>query len=184
MESSAFVLGAALASLPPHLLPSVKAVIAPIRDFFIVLFFAAMGMLIHPKFIIANFFHICVALILICFVKFCILWICLIVANKSKNDATKIALGLSHVGEFGFILVAKGFEMGIISRHVYLLLIGVTAVSLVFTPLMLRMLSKYGPPSTVGAGYGKVSDDRLRLPRSWRTFFNELNKRLETLCPN
>ncbi|MCG9889662.1 MAG: NAD-binding protein, partial [Thermosynechococcaceae cyanobacterium MS004] len=51
-------------------------------------------------------------------------------------------LGLAQIGEFSFVLVSEGQTLGLISRQVYLLVLGTTAVTLVVTPFVLKLLPK------------------------------------------
>lgn len=49
-------------------------------------------------------------------------------------------LGLAQIGEFSFVLASEGQQLGLVSRRVYLLILGTTAVTLVLTPFVLRLL--------------------------------------------
>jgi monovalent cation:H+ antiporter-2, CPA2 family len=49
-------------------------------------------------------------------------------------------LGLAQIGEFSFVLASEGRNLGLVSRRVYLLLLGTTAVTLVVTPFILRLI--------------------------------------------
>jgi len=47
-------------------------------------------------------------------------------------------LGLAQIGEFSFVLASEGQKLGLVSRRVYLLILGTTAVTLVITPFLLK----------------------------------------------
>jgi monovalent cation:H+ antiporter-2, CPA2 family len=47
-------------------------------------------------------------------------------------------LGLAQIGEFSFVLASEGRTLGLVSKQVYLLILGTTAVTLVVTPFVLR----------------------------------------------
>ena len=44
------------------------------------------------------------------------------------------------LGEFSFVLASEGQKLGLVSRKVYLLILGTTAVTLVITPFVLRLV--------------------------------------------
>jgi CPA2 family monovalent cation:H+ antiporter-2 len=47
-------------------------------------------------------------------------------------------LGLAQIGEFSFVLASEGQKLGLVSRRVYLLTLGTTAVTLMVTPFLLK----------------------------------------------
>jgi CPA2 family monovalent cation:H+ antiporter-2 len=49
-------------------------------------------------------------------------------------------LGLAQIGEFSFVLASEGQVLGLVSRQVYLLILGTTAVTLILTPFVLRLV--------------------------------------------
>jgi monovalent cation:H+ antiporter-2, CPA2 family len=56
------------------------------------------------------------------------------------KTALIVGLGLAQIGEFSFVLASKGQMLGLVSRRVYLLILGTTAVTLVVTPFVLRFV--------------------------------------------
>lgn len=114
--------------------------VEPIRDIFATLFFAAVGMLIDPGFIWNNLELILglVALVLVC--KFLIVTPLVRAFRYSLKTSLIVGLGLAQIGEFSFVLASKGQALGLVSRRVYLLLLGTTAVTLLITPFVLRLV--------------------------------------------
>jgi monovalent cation:H+ antiporter-2, CPA2 family len=49
-------------------------------------------------------------------------------------------LGLAQIGEFSFVLASEGQALGLVSRRIYLLTLGTTAVTLMLTPFVLRLV--------------------------------------------
>ncbi len=49
-------------------------------------------------------------------------------------------LGLAQIGEFSFVLASEGQSLGLVSRQIYLLILGTTAVTLMLTPFVLRLV--------------------------------------------
>jgi monovalent cation:H+ antiporter-2, CPA2 family len=114
--------------------------VEPIRDIFASLFFAAVGMLIDPVFIWNNL-ELILGLVALVFVgKFLIITPLVRAFRYPLKTALIAGFGLAQIGEFSFVLASKGQVLGVVSRPVYLLILGTTAVTLVFTPFVLRLI--------------------------------------------
>lgn len=116
------------------------AYVEPIRDIFATLFFASIGMLIDPVFV-WNHWELILGLVsLVILGK--VLITTPIVASFGYPWKTAIitGLGLAQIGEFSFVLTSEGQELGLISRDVYLLILGTTAVTLIITPFVLQLM--------------------------------------------
>ncbi|HEY9658656.1 MAG TPA: cation:proton antiporter, partial [Allocoleopsis sp.] len=117
--------------------------VEPIRDIFATLFFAAVGMLIDPSFIWSNL-ELILGLVALVFVgKFLIITPLVRAFGYSLKTSLIVGLGLAQIGEFSFVLASKGQVLGLVSRQVYLLILGTTAVTLVFTPFVLRLIPQF-----------------------------------------
>ncbi|NEQ22998.1 MAG: cation:proton antiporter, partial [Microcoleus sp. SIO2G3] len=114
--------------------------VEPIRDIFASLFFAAIGMLIDPVFLWNNL-ELILGLVAIVFVgKFLIISPLVVLFRYPLKTALIAGLGLAQIGEFSFVLASQGQMLGLVSRRVYLLILGTTAVTLVITPFVLRLV--------------------------------------------
>lgn len=114
--------------------------VEPIRDIFASLFFAAIGMLIDPIFLWNNL-ELILGLVAIVFVgKFLIITPLVYLFRYPLKTALIAGLGLAQIGEFSFVLASEGQVLGLVSRRVYLLILGTTAVTLVITPFVLRLV--------------------------------------------
>lgn len=116
--------------------------VEPIRDIFASLFFAAVGMLIDPGFIWNNL-ELILGLVALTFVgKFLIVLPLVRLFRYPLKTALIAGLGLAQIGEFSFVLASKGQALGLVSRQVYLLILGTTAVTLLITPFVLRAVPR------------------------------------------
>jgi monovalent cation:H+ antiporter-2, CPA2 family len=112
--------------------------VEPIRDIFASLFFASIGMLIDPGFLWNNL-ELILGLVALVFIgKFLIVTPLVRVFGYPLKTAIIAGLGLAQIGEFSFVLASEGQSLGLVSRRVYLLILGTTAVTLVLTPFVLR----------------------------------------------
>jgi CPA2 family monovalent cation:H+ antiporter-2 len=116
--------------------------VEPLRDIFAALFFASIGMLIDPFFLWNNL-ELILGLVAIVFVgKFLIITPLVRLFRYPLKTALIAGLGLAQIGEFSFVLASEGQSLGLVSRRVYLLILGTTAVTLVLTPFVLRLVPK------------------------------------------
>jgi CPA2 family monovalent cation:H+ antiporter-2 len=114
--------------------------VEPLRDIFACLFFATIGMLIDPVFLWHNL-ELILGLVALVFVgKFLIITPLVLLFRYPLKTALITGLGLAQIGEFSFVLASEGLSLGLVSRRVYLLVLGTTAVTLVLTPFILRLI--------------------------------------------
>ncbi len=97
-------------------------------------------MLIDPLFLWNNL-ELILGLVALVFVgKFLIITPLVKLFRYPLKTALITGLGLAQIGEFSFVLASEGQSLGLVSRRVYLLLLGTTAVTLVLTPFVLRLV--------------------------------------------
>ncbi|CAI2179813.1 16133_t:CDS:2 [Funneliformis geosporum] len=119
---------------------SSKNVVIPVRDIFSCLFFACIGLHVYPSFLINEgplLFTLTAGAIGF---KFITSTISLTLLGHSLQKASKMAIGLSQISEFAFVLGSKAKGFGIISREVYYLLLTTTSLSLMVTPILWNIL--------------------------------------------
>ncbi|MBI4783623.1 MAG: cation:proton antiporter [Oscillatoriophycideae cyanobacterium NC_groundwater_1537_Pr4_S-0.65um_50_18] len=114
--------------------------VEPIRDIFASLFFAAIGMLIDPTFIWNNLELILGLVGLVLLGKFLLVTPLVRAFGYPLKTSLIVGLGLAQIGEFSFVLASKGQVLGLVSRRIYLLILGTTAVTLMITPFLLRLV--------------------------------------------
>ncbi|WOK96984.1 K(+) efflux antiporter 4-like [Canna indica] len=121
--------------------------IEPIRNFFAALFLASIGMLIHVHFLWNHVDILLAAVILVITVKTIV--IALVVKGFGYNNKTSILVGMSlaQIGEFAFVLLSRASNLHLVEGKLYLLLLGTTALSLVTTPLLFKLI-----PSVIHLG--------------------------------
>ncbi len=138
VEMGAFVAGLMISEV--EYADQTLAYVEPIRDVCASLFFAAIGMLIDPLFLWTNL-ELILGLVALVFVgKFLIITPLVTLFRYPLKTAIISGLGLAQIGEFSFVLASKGQVLGLVSRRVYLLILGTTAVTLVLTPFILRLV--------------------------------------------
>ncbi len=138
IEMGAFVAGLMISEV--EYADQTLTYVEPVRDIFASLFFAAIGMLIDPVFLWNNL-QLILELVAIVFVgKFLIITPLVKLFRYPLKTALITGLGLAQIGEFSFVLASEGQSLGLVSRQIYLLILGTTAVTLVITPFVLRLV--------------------------------------------
>jgi monovalent cation:H+ antiporter-2, CPA2 family len=138
IEMGAFVAGLMISEV--EYADQTLAYVEPLRDIFAALFFAAIGMLIDPLFLWENLDLILGLVSIVSIGKFVIITPLVRLFGYSLKTALITGLGLAQIGEFSFVLASEGRNLGLVSRRVYLLLLGTTAVTLIVTPFVLRLI--------------------------------------------
>jgi monovalent cation:H+ antiporter-2, CPA2 family len=168
--------------------------ILPLRDVFATLFFASIGVLIDPLFLITHA-GLLLGLVTVVMVGKALL-ITPIVAlfGYPFKTALTVGLGINQIGEFSFVLSGVAHQLGLFSDKLYDLTVGTTAVTLLLTPFILKLSPKlfhrletfpglgrwlqadqYPKEASlpeglvdhcVVAGYGRVGETLVRLLRS------------------
>ena len=136
IEMGAFVAGLMISEV--EYADQTLSYVEPLRDIFASLFFASIGMLIDPVFLWNNL-ELILGLVALVFIgKFLIITPLVKLFRYSWKTAIITGLGLAQIGEFSFVLASEGQALGLVSRQIYLLILGTTAVTLVLTPFVLR----------------------------------------------
>ncbi|XP_016753225.1 K(+) efflux antiporter 6 isoform X2 [Gossypium hirsutum] len=114
--------------------------IEPIRNFFAALFLASIGMLIHVHFLWNHVDILLASVILVITIKTII--IALVVKGFGYNNKTSLLVGMSlaQIGEFAFVLLSRASNIHLVEGKLYLLLLGTTALSLVTSPLLFKLI--------------------------------------------
>jgi len=146
------------------------AEVTPLRDVFGTLFFVSLGMLLQPQFVIASWSIVLLAVGLIVVIKFAVNFGITKLFGYGGGTAIFVGAGLVQTGEFGFILAEAGLDAGIIPESFYSLIIAVTVITMLLTPLLLSFASILQPKKT----YEPVSGDMI---------YSEVSRSSDVLLP-
>ncbi|KAI9358729.1 Sodium/hydrogen exchanger family-domain-containing protein [Pilaira anomala] len=138
MELGCFAAGVLIRSRKGMFETSLK-LIEPVRDMFACLFFACMGLHIYPSFLASEamlLFTLAGAVIGFKYIATCII---LYFFKFDIQKSSTMAIALAQISEFGFILASRAKQLSIISREVYYLLLAITSITLIATPVLLKV---------------------------------------------
>ncbi len=110
--------------------------IVPLRDVFSMLFFVSVGMLLDPRFLLANLGPILLLVVVVGLGK------ALIVTGVTRAFGYRgevplaVGLGLFQVGEFAFVLARVGLSEGALSADQYSLVLAATLLTMLLSPFV------------------------------------------------
>jgi CPA2 family monovalent cation:H+ antiporter-2 len=110
--------------------------IIPLRDIFGLLFFASVGMLLDPAFLIANLGTILLVVFLISVGKGLIFSTLSTLFGYGNIVPFAVGLGLFQVGEFAFVLARVGLNTNSIRNELYAFILTVAIMTMILTPFV------------------------------------------------
>jgi Kef-type K+ transport system membrane component KefB/Trk K+ transport system NAD-binding subunit len=133
----AFFAGILLANIPYSV--EIVSHVKPLRDFFSIIFFAALGMQIHLSSIPSILIPLIIFVLIFYLVKpLLIMTICRFFGYTFSTSFLS-GMGLSQVSEFSLIIVALGLSLNLISQQIFTLAILLALITMTFS----SYLSKY-----------------------------------------
>ncbi|XP_058067744.1 K(+) efflux antiporter 4-like isoform X5 [Magnolia sinica] len=118
----------------------VVAWVEPIRNFFSALFLASIGMLIHVQFLWNHVDILLAAVILVVIIKTIVITTVVKGFGYSNTTSVLVGMSLAQIGEFAFVLLGRASNLHLVEGKLYLLLLGTTALSLVTTPFLFKLI--------------------------------------------
>ncbi len=123
----------------------------PFRDTFTSFFFVSIGMLLDLQFVLDNLAVVILTVIAVIVIKMVMAGLTAFLLGHTFRGTVMVAVALSQVGEFSFILAKLGIDNNIIDNFVYQLFLGVAIITMSLSPFMIT-------------ASGRVSNLLLKLP--------------------
>ncbi|CAN6480305.1 unnamed protein product [Victoria cruziana] len=138
LELGSFVAGIMISTtdFAQHTLVQVE----PIRNFFAALFLSSIGMLIHVQFLWSHVDILLASVVLVIILKTVVTAMVTKAFGYPMRSSFMVGLSLAQIGEFAFVLLSRASNLHLVEGKMYLLLLGTTALSLVTTPLMFKLI--------------------------------------------
>ncbi|CAL0303550.1 unnamed protein product [Lupinus luteus] len=138
LELGSFMAGVMISTtdFAQHTLDQVE----PIRNLFAALFLSSIGMLIHVQFLWNHVDILLASVILVVVVKTAVVAIVTKAFGYSIRTSFIVGISLAQIGEFAFVLLSRASNLHLVEGKMYLLLLGTTALSLVTTPLLFKLI--------------------------------------------
>ncbi|MDK9708242.1 MAG: cation:proton antiporter [Desulforhopalus sp.] len=116
--------------------------IIPLRDLFGLLFFASVGMLLDPSYLLENWGQVLLVLTLVSLGKGIIFATLAAIFRYGNVVPLAVGLGLFQIGEFSFVLARVGVSSDSISKDFSNLVLTTAVLSMVLTPLISAQTSR------------------------------------------
>jgi CPA2 family monovalent cation:H+ antiporter-2 len=136
MALAAFVAGLAIGE--GHDAAEARRRLLPFRDVFAVLFFVALGSLLDPAALPAAVPYLVLVLALVLLAKTLPIAALARLAHLPGRPS-QVALGLSQVGEFGFVLASLGVSADVISRERFTAVIATVVITTAASAILARV---------------------------------------------
>lgn len=132
----AFVIGAVVAETRE--IHRIETLIEPVRDMFSAIFFVAIGLLIDPRMLAEHWVPLlAIALaVVVCKVAACASGTFL--GGYDTRTSLRVGMSVAQIGEFSFIIASLGVTLNVTSRFLYPVAVGVSAITTLFTPYLIR----------------------------------------------
>ena len=113
----------------------------PMRDAFAVLFFVSVGMLLDPGFLLESPGLILAMLAVVVIAKPLVAILIVRLLRYPLHVALGVGVALAQIGEFSFILVALGRELGVLTPTAMNAAVTVAIISIVINPIFYRLVT-------------------------------------------
>ncbi|MGE3163637.1 MAG: cation:proton antiporter [Planctomycetota bacterium] len=110
--------------------------IIPLRDLFGLLFFASVGMLLEPSYLVSHFGEVAFLVAAVGIGKGLIFALLCRWFRYGNVIPLAVGLGLFQIGEFAFVLAGVGLATGSINQDVYSLVLSAAIITMILTPLV------------------------------------------------
>ena len=130
----AFIAGLLLAESP--FATQIRADIGPLRTLFVTLFFASIGMLCNPAWVLEHWAMVAAVVAAIVFGKAVVISAVALLFRSSAGHAVATGVCLAQVGEFSFVLAEVARHGQLIDNGLFELIVAATVGTLFLTPYL------------------------------------------------
>jgi CPA2 family monovalent cation:H+ antiporter-2 len=116
----------------------IDALLLPLRETFAAVFFVSLGMLLDPMVLISNPLLATFLFVGLVILKGAAATLALKLTGLNWKTAAGGGIGLAHVGEFAFVLVALSLENALITQEDGQMFVAVGLASLMLSPVLLK----------------------------------------------
>jgi CPA2 family monovalent cation:H+ antiporter-2 len=117
----------------------VEAEVLPFRETFSVLFFVSVGMLVNPLLLFTHIWEVIALLALVVVGKALIVLLLGFFFSRPARSILVVAIALSQIGEFSFLLGQTGVNLHILTQEQYSLLLITALISITISPFLFRL---------------------------------------------
>jgi CPA2 family monovalent cation:H+ antiporter-2 len=144
---AAFIAGVTISEGP--VAKEARRRLLPFRDLFAIFFFVAIGTLIDPGALGRGVGWLAVSLALVVGSKTLVIFVLSRLAGLPAHHG-QLAIGLSQIGEFGFVLATVAVARGVLPGEAYAALLAAVAASIAVSSIAVRLVRSAAPTLEAG----------------------------------
>ena len=114
----------------------------PLRDAFAVLFFVSVGMLFNPAILLERPLEVVATFLIVVGGNAFAAWSVSRLLGKPNATALLLAISLSQIGEFSFILAGLGVQLDVLPKDGQDLILAGALLSIIFNPVLMTWLDR------------------------------------------
>ena len=133
----AFVAGSILAGTVRG--ERIEWLVSPIKDLFGAIFFVSVGMLIQPDLLVKYLAPIIILSIITMLGQKLFSTIGILLSGQTLHTAVRGGASMVQIGEFSFIVATLGMSLGVISGHLYPIIVCVSVITAFLTPAFIKV---------------------------------------------
>lgn len=142
----------------------VGADVLPFREAFSSLFFVSVGMLVNPMFLWNNFGQVLGLTLMVILGKALIVMLLGLLIPRRARTFLVVAVGLSQIGEFSFILGQGGVSLGLLGADQYSFILAGSLISITLNPFLFKALPRLEKGLQKLPGFWNRLDRHRSLP--------------------
>lgn len=116
----------------------IKILVKPVRDLFGAIFFVSVGMMIEPGLLVKYIGPIILLSFVVIAGQMLFSTIGILLSGQSLRTAIRGGFSMVQIGEFSFIVATLGMSLGVISNHLYPIIVCVSVITAFATPVMIK----------------------------------------------
>jgi len=140
------------------------------------LFVASIGLIMSPVFLWHHLWVLLAGTVVVAAVKMVVVGAVVHMFGTPIATSAAVGLTMAHIGEFSFVLLSMANQLKLLSPQLYMLLLGVTAMSLLTTPPVIMLSSRLLQNDSSSSG---TCTWRRKAPRSGVAATSAANSHLD-----
>ena len=122
--------------------------VLPLRDAFVALFFVTVGALIDPRILFSHPSLLLEVLALVVLGKF-VIWTAVVrLFRYPLGSAILVALGLTQIGEFSYVLMRVARDSNLVTHDVYNATLAASLLSILMNAALMKIARKWQPAAS------------------------------------
>jgi CPA2 family monovalent cation:H+ antiporter-2 len=121
---------------------AVEHLVTPVRDFFVAIFFVAVGMQLDPSVLVEYWWIVATLVLIVIGGKVVAVSSGVFLTGAGLRPAVQAGMSLAQIGEFSFIIASIGIATGATREFLYPVAVAVSAITTLTTPNLIRSASR------------------------------------------